>query len=53
MQSELSLQFDDLFKKAWEDDSAPQQEDGIVTNTCSISITAYLLTLALCSVKVY
>ena len=29
MQSGLSVQFDDLFKKAWEEDAVGEQEDAV------------------------
>lgn len=39
LQSKLSIQFDDLFKKAWEEDDFSELErDGVFNHSCSISI---------------
>lgn len=41
LQSELSLQFDDLFKKAWEEDVTEFERDGMHDSHCFIFFCAY------------
>lgn len=46
MQSGLSVQFDDLFKKAWEEDAVgEQEEDGIYNFLITAVLLMYILGL--------
>lgn len=49
MQNELSVQFDDLFKKAWEEDVAEFEKDGM----SSLHVDIFLRGSTVCEIFIY
>lgn len=48
LQNELSVQFDDLFKKAWEEDVPEIEKDGMYY----LTLFVYSVNLSLCKVDI-